>query len=210
MQSDPFYDPRRNRHRLFVGSHPPVSTSCPGGATLNTKCLGWRHILVPLDFSFRSREALRFAVSLAEPLGARVSLQHVVVPDSYPLTHPLRSMQLPALAHKAQVRLMRLRRVLRRCGLDGEILASTGLPFQQILGAIMELEVDLLVITSHGRTGLKRLILGSLAETLLRRAPCPVLVVRNATREEAWASESVIPSARNEPAHRTTQNRLPR
>lgn len=198
MPPDPFYDPRRHRSRLFVGSHPAISASCPVGETANTKCLGWRHILVPLDFSFRSREALRFAVSLAEPLGARVSLQHVVVPDSYPLTHPLRSMQLPALAHKAQVRLMHLRRVLRRCGLDVEILASTGLPFQQIFGAIVELDVDLLVITSHGRTGLKRLILGSLAETLVRKAPCPVLVVRDATREDAWANESRIPRAGNE------------
>jgi len=168
---------------------------------------GRRHILVPLDFSSRSREALRYAVSLAQPLGARVSLQHVVVPDTYPLTHPLRSLQLPALAHKARLRLSRLRAVLRRCGLDGEILASTGLPFQQILGAIVELEADLLVITSHGRAGLKRLIFGSLAETLIRKAPCPVLVVRKATPEDARGSEPIVPSARNEFAHWTPQRR---
>ncbi|MEK7674340.1 MAG: universal stress protein [Verrucomicrobiota bacterium] len=138
----------------------------------------YQRILVPLDFSRRSLRALKHAVSLAEPLRAKVSLLHVVVPDTHPLTHPVRQFHLPALLAESRSKLARLQAVLRRRGLDGEVVASVGLPFEQITAAARELQADLLVLTTHGRTGLKRLLVGSTAEMVLRNAPCPVLVLR--------------------------------
>jgi universal stress protein A len=140
-----------------------------------------QHILVPVDFSHCSWRALSHAVALAEPLRATVSLLHVVVPDTHPLTHPVRQFHLPELLAESRSKLARLQTVLRRRGLAGEVWTRVGLPFEQIAAVAGEVHADLLVLATHGHSGLTRLLVGSTADMVLRHAPCPVLVVRDST-----------------------------
>ena len=62
-------------------------------------------------------------------------------------------------------------------------LVRTGSPADEIVDAAKEMGVDLIILSTHGRTGLKHLLLGSMTENVVRRAPCPVLVVRERERE---------------------------
>ena len=66
----------------------------------------------------------------------------------------------------------------RRASIGAEALVRAGQPYYEITTAAKELDVDLIVITTHGRTGLKHALLGSTAERVVRHAPCPVLTVR--------------------------------
>jgi nucleotide-binding universal stress UspA family protein len=142
-----------------------------------------REILATTDFSDESRAGVRYAVALAEKLGAAVALLHVVEPTSQmagieavPITGDgterttLARAQLKKLAQRASGGGLRLTPCLR-----------TGIPFHEITGAARERAADLIVIATHGNTGTKRVLLGSTAERVVRHAPCPVLTVRTPT-----------------------------
>lgn len=125
-------------------------------------------ILVPIDFSEESYRALDFAVPLAQRFGATVHVVHVYegTPD-------------PEVARRL------VERVEQRCGVhpgDPECHLRSGKPFQELNSAAKELKADLIVIASHGHRGFKHLMLGSVAEKIVRHSECPVLVVREATR----------------------------
>lgn len=141
-----------------------------------------RHILVPLDFSDNSRKALRYAIALARQFGARITLLHVVEP----LIYPADSGFVPVEAHawegnllkETKARLDALVREEMPSDLAVETAVVTGNAFMEVAEVAREKKVDLLVITTHGYTGLKHLVLGSTAERVVRYAPCPVMVVR--------------------------------
>lgn len=135
-------------------------------------------ILVPLDGSPYSEAALQSASFMARAFGS--SLKLVTVEEiPYPL-HPAE-----AAVHKAEswqdaqkyldARAHELRQ--QGCDVTTKVLRA-GQPAQRILEEMAEERVDLLVIGSHGRTGLTRLLLGSVAERLAREAPCPVMISR--------------------------------
>lgn len=141
-----------------------------------------KRILVPIDFSENSMKALRYAAAFARQFDAKVSLLHVVVPVPVaadygygPVIPPYQEEmairriedQLAALGRK-EVGAERLSEVAVRCGSA----------FDEIGRAAKELAVDLIVLSTHGYTGLKHILLGSTAERVVRHAPCPVLVVR--------------------------------
>lgn len=126
-----------------------------------------QRILVPLDFSGKSRQALQFAAPLAGKFSARVLLLHVLPEKSS--------------ASRRTAALKRLRDTGQKLLLDGmldEPLVRTGRPGREILAAARQNNVDLIALTTSGQTGLKRLIAGSTAEEVIRLAPCPVLSVR--------------------------------
>jgi nucleotide-binding universal stress UspA family protein len=130
-------------------------------------------ILVPLDFSGKSRQALRYAVPLAQKFSARIHLVHVL-PD-------------PGKTPREEVTRLRLA-ALKRLGETGaQLLPSRvraenavlhGDPAAQILALAGRQSIDLIVLTTKGRTGLKRVLVGSTAERIMREAPCPVMSVR--------------------------------
>jgi nucleotide-binding universal stress UspA family protein len=139
------------------------------------------HILVPIDFSPYAEHALDYAIALAQRLQARVTLVHVF--------------QLPPVVHvegkrwpsstliddlEADVRrdLEADRARITAAGLEGECVMVQGIPFQEILDTAKARHVDLIVMGTHGRTGLSHVLLGSVAERVVRLAPCPVLVAR--------------------------------
>lgn len=136
-----------------------------------------RHILVPIDFSGISRQALDVAVPLAKKFAAKISLLHVVPPNTYPPAFGL-LLDATSVAEKAERELAAVARRHIPATLRNVTLVSTGQPAREITDAVRRLKVDLLVLTTHGHTSLAHVVLGSTAEQVVRYAPCPVLTVR--------------------------------
>ncbi|UCE87140.1 MAG: universal stress protein [Deltaproteobacteria bacterium] len=141
-----------------------------------------RTILVATDFSDASRAALEWAVSIAEPHGARIVLGHAMSPALRPGSVPP-FLVLPPDYHE-QVREACLRELddlvsgVRSRGLEAEYQLETGVPAPTVLGWATKCEADLLVSGTRGLTGFKHVLLGSTAEQLVRGAACPMLTVR--------------------------------
>jgi nucleotide-binding universal stress UspA family protein len=141
-----------------------------------------RHLLVPTDFSESSRRALDEAVGLAQTFGAKLTLLHVVelpsyVTDGHTPVHVSTALRDDLQGH-AQQELAKL--PPGGSGAPVEIVRRVvvGAPHQQILAAAVAERVDWIVMATHGRTGLSHLVMGSVAERVVRTAPCPVLTIR--------------------------------
>lgn len=144
-------------------------------------------ILLPSDFSECSAEAARAARRLAEHFGSRLTVLHVL--DEPAALDPMFRGEVP-------VELLRGRmEQYAREGMDRFVadhfqglpdvvtLAASGVPYREILRAARETGAGLIVIGTHGRTGVEHVIFGSTAEKVVRMAPCPVLSVRQGGRE---------------------------
>jgi nucleotide-binding universal stress UspA family protein len=142
-----------------------------------------RHILVPTDFSDGSAEAYETALAMAEDTGARLTLFHVQnlpglgLPD---VIMPVAPEMLRHMEHSVELILEQLVSRARQRGLDADYktMVGSGNIHGEICRAAKELGVDLLVLGAHGKGGFGHAILGSVAEKVVRRAPCPVLTVR--------------------------------
>ncbi|HEX2689726.1 MAG TPA: universal stress protein [Kofleriaceae bacterium] len=139
-----------------------------------------RQILVPTDLSEGAEQALDYACDLARALGARVHLLNVVsipalgVPE---LGLTLTSAMIDQLVVDNQAAIDRL--ATTRCaGRVGQVLVRVGNARDVINETAKELGVDLIVMCTHGRRGISRALLGSIAQTVARSAPCAVLTVR--------------------------------
>lgn len=132
-----------------------------------------QHLLVPLDFSGKSRQALRYAVPLAQKFSAKIHLVHVLSVD-----RKTDKTTLPRLKQEALKRLTQMAEQLLPPKLHTDNLVLTGDPAQQILAAANKFDIDMIVLTTKGSSGLKRILLGSTAEHIMRHATCPVLSVR--------------------------------
>ena len=140
-----------------------------------------QHVLVPIDFSATADRALAYAIALAQQLQARLTLLHVL--DMTPLAMGDMDTGMPvsaldALETEAQHLLQASLERVQRAGLQGESLLVQGTPTQTIVDTAGEQGVDLILMGTHGRTGLAHVFLGSVAEHVVRQAPCPVLVMR--------------------------------
>jgi universal stress protein A len=138
-------------------------------------------ILVPTDFSPASKKALSYALRLAEERGSQITLLHVLEAET-----PLTLAGRPAAAAFSEQELANTEESLRAlvdeaaaAGLDGaKSIVRTGVATHEIIQAAKELDVDLIVIATHGFTGWKHFAIGSTAERVARAASCPVLVIR--------------------------------
>ena len=138
-------------------------------------------ILVPLDFSPPSRQALAAAVAFARRFRAKLTLLHVVEPVATPdfaASSPLvmENDEVMAAAKRELGSLVKVAKIPR--GTVEKLLVRFGSAFHEIAGAAGTLTADLIIISTHGYTGLKHVLLGSTTERVVRHAPCPVLVVR--------------------------------
>ena len=158
------------------------------GGTAPAAVFGLKTVLVPTDFSACSQKALQYAILFARQFDARLLLLHVT-PVSYPAAGDLGAIDLPALERDlhagAEEELAALVRREIKAPLQARTLVRTGRAAQEIVAAAAELEADLIVIATHGHTGLRHVLLGSTAESVVRRAPCPVLTVREHEHEFA-------------------------
>ncbi len=144
-------------------------------------------ILVPTDFSSTSGKALEYAAALAAQFGATITLLHVAEIGSMGYEHG--AGDFPRM--EAQLRIAAEKQIAD-CVNDSpeiEIQIGRGWPFggkrayHEIVEAAREQHSDLIIISTHGITGLDHLIMGSTAERVVRFAPCPVLVVRGREHE---------------------------
>jgi nucleotide-binding universal stress UspA family protein len=135
------------------------------------------NILVPTDFSSCAERALDYACALAVKLGAKI---HVVnaIDAAFPELSVSFTDVIASLRQHNTAALEKLLAPRRAQVALGEARVVDGDPRDVILGMAGTVHADLIVIGSHGRRGLSRLILGSVAEDIVRRAPCPVLAVR--------------------------------
>jgi len=139
------------------------------------------HFLVPIDFSACAEQALDYAIRLARTLNARLTVLHVIQP--VPMAGVDMGVALPeAYLRELEEAVQRnMEEALARvtaAGLTAERVVLYGVPFQEIVEAAKARQVDLIVMGTHGHTGLMYVFLGSVAEKVVRLAPCSVLVVR--------------------------------
>jgi nucleotide-binding universal stress UspA family protein len=155
-----------------------------------------KRIHCPVDLSTFSLEAAKLAVKVAENSGATLYLLHVIDNPYDELYMSSLTEADPALIEMYQNEPAKRAKVLRRTVEHSEVLlkqfchpwvenlskvrylVSSGNPFEKILDAAEGQRVDLIVLATHGRTGVKRLLIGNVAEKVVRHAPCPVLTVR--------------------------------
>ena len=147
------------------------------------KTLGLRlkKILVPMDFSKLSKDALPWATFLAEQFEAEIILFHVVekFPIDYLLGKELTSHTIVPLIKQAEADFEIVASDLAKAfGIKISAAVREGKPHEEICETARTLDADLIVLTTHGYTGLKHVWLGSTAERVVRHASCPVLVVR--------------------------------
>ena len=144
-----------------------------------------KKILVPVDFSKVSKAALAYAAFLAGQFGTEFILLHVTEksPIDYLLGPGLMNHLVVPMMKQAEADLARLAGSLSKAhGAHLTAIVRTGKPFEEICRAARTLGADLIVLTTHGHTGLKHVMLGSTAERVVRHADCPVLVVRDRLR----------------------------
>ena len=153
----------------------------------------FERVLVPVDFAPHSAEAVRVACDVASHYSASITLVHVhepvdyALPEGYVLYTPD---QLSRITAELESRLSATQRDVEDLGVtrvDRRLLQ--GAAAVEIVELARSAAFDLIVMGTHGRTGLKHVLMGSVAERVLRTAPCPVLTVK--ASETAKAKDSV-------------------
>lgn len=167
----------RRDERLLAAAASPAT---PASSAFRLK-----KILVPIDFSDCARKALQYAIPLAQEHGGGLTLLYVV-PPAYASGEyggidyaQLQSQMRDSGAQELQ----RLTATEVQGRVPADTLVRLGAPAVEIVEAAAQLDIDAIVIGTHGRTGLKHVMLGSVAENVVRRAPCPVLVVKEREHE---------------------------
>lgn len=145
-------------------------------------------ILVPTDFSKFSEAALKYAAAFADKFGAEIHLLHVAqdlalfIPDMVTVTPPL----VPTIEQITSAATEAFERLVRENHLEKFTIhraVREGPPFSEIVRYAKEKEIDLIVMGTHGRGALAHMLLGSVTEKVVRKAPCPVLTVRHPEHE---------------------------
>lgn len=158
------------------GENPATLKNCKPA----TMAFRMRTILVPIDFSDCSVGAINYAMGLAELCQGRLILLHIVEPGLYP--ENFAAVQALEETNRSQMetgneRLEELNRKIIGQRVPAETLVRLGRAPSEIPDTARALGADLIVIATHGHTGVKHVLLGSTAERVVRQAPCPVLTV---------------------------------
>jgi nucleotide-binding universal stress UspA family protein len=141
-----------------------------------------RQILAPTDFSEFSKQAVESARALAQTFGAKLLLLHVVELPAYPIEDFVPSSMsttlLEDLERQASLDLAQVLPESPNATVEVIRQVAVGTPYRKIVEVAEAEKVDLIVMATHGRTGLGHLVMGSVAERVVRTAPCPVLTIR--------------------------------
>lgn len=142
--------------------------------------LSLKKILVPTDFSACAADALRLAQEIAQKFEGTITLLHVYQIPAYPLAEGTYVGGPQVTAEIVKDILAALERAKDEAGASVPISTqiAEGVPYLEVARVAREGHFDLIVIGTHGRTGLRHLLLGSVAERVVRTASCPVLTVR--------------------------------
>jgi nucleotide-binding universal stress UspA family protein len=140
------------------------------------------HILVPTDFGEPSRRALDAAVELAKTFGASLTLMHTAEVSNYVAVGegPM-LLDITPIERAARAKLDEAVAEVRKRLPEARSLFAVGVAWERILDAIAHTKADLVVMGTHGRGGVRHLLLGSVTEKVVRASPVPVLTVRDAS-----------------------------
>jgi universal stress protein A len=154
-----------------------------------------KQILVPVDFSEVSMQALDYAVDLSKGFDAAVTALFVVEPLYYaaPPTAYGAATQVAMLLDDqrklGREQLAKLAAKMEKKGVSFRTLLQEGTPYERIAATAKRIKADLIVMATHGRTGLSHLLMGSVAEKVVRLAPCPVLTLQGYKPRKARAAK---------------------
>lgn len=144
-------------------------------------------IVVPIDFSEYSKKAFRYAIDFAQTFGAEMILVYVVEPIIYPADFSFGQVALPSMEREIQDRSLEQLQVLIQkevpAGIRARSTIRSGKPFVEIIQLAKEEKADLIIIATHGHSGIEHVLFGSTAEKVVRKSPCPVLSIRSPERE---------------------------
>lgn len=142
----------------------------------------YKRILVPIDFSEYSKKALASSVALAKTFHAELILIYVVETAVYPADFGFGQVTIPAvereMTERGEAELKKLVATQVAGAVPAQVIVVGGKPFLEIIKAAEEERADLIVIATHGHTGVEHILFGSTAEKVVRKAPCDVMVVR--------------------------------
>jgi nucleotide-binding universal stress UspA family protein len=140
-----------------------------------------KSILFPTDFSEGSAEALKYAVEFANRYGAKLYVLHVIYDVAKASGWYVPHVSMDAIYKDIQEG---ARKELDNFGVNElgglkniERIVLTGVPYQEIMNCAVKNKIDMIIIGTHGRTGIDRILFGSTAAQVVRNAPCPVLTV---------------------------------
>ena len=144
-----------------------------------------KNILCPVDHSDCSKEALKYAVSFAIKDNSKLYLLHVIDIRTFDESINAMTPQIPDDKTLAQLKTKLLDCIPEeiRDDMDVEALVVQGIPFVEIISTAKKNDVDMIVLGSHGRTGITHMMMGSVSEKVVRKAPCPVLTVRKSDQK---------------------------
>jgi nucleotide-binding universal stress UspA family protein len=142
----------------------------------------FRHILAPTDFSEYSTQAVTSALEWAKKFGAKLTIVHVIELPPYPVEGyvppSLSATFMDDLERQATTDLAQLVPEAESAGVEVARVVAVGSPYRKIIDMAEAEQVDLIVMATAGRTGFSRLVMGSIAERVVRSASCPVLTIR--------------------------------
>ncbi|MDQ1274342.1 MAG: hypothetical protein QG591_2972 [Planctomycetota bacterium] len=141
-----------------------------------------KNILCPIDYSVYSEMALKYAIEFAEKYQAKLYLVHVLDIRVYDINDPdLYNVNIvdEETINKLRERLLKCVNEDTKSKISVEAIIIQGVPFAEIIRTAKECKIDLIVLGTHGRTGLSHALMGSVAEKVVRKAPCPVLTIRH-------------------------------
>lgn len=141
-----------------------------------------RNIVVPVDLSEHTPAVISHARAVAALYNATIHLLHVVEDVAYPTVYGIDPLTpvLPDVMERAEESLQRYAQQIRtQTGITVKTHVVTGYAAEDIVHTAKELKADLILMGTHGRTGLRRFLIGSVAEKVVRRTPCPVFIVKN-------------------------------
>jgi len=144
--------------------------------------LQYKKILVPIDFSDFSKAALKYAVTFAKQYKAKLILVYVMEPIIYPPDFSMGQITLPTvnfeMDRRAKEELEKLAENEITELVDVTTIIKTGKPFVEIIETAKEEDADLIIISTHGHSGVEHILFGSTADKVVQKAPCPVLTIR--------------------------------
>lgn len=142
-----------------------------------------KKVLVPIDFSDYSKNSLKYAVNFSKYFQAELFLIYVIEPVIYPPDFSMGQIAIPAIDGEIDKRAFDELQNLAKNEIPADVkckcIIRTGKPYMEIIETAKEEDIDLIIIASHGHTGVEHILFGSTAEKVVRKAPCPVLSFRD-------------------------------
>ncbi|MDD5009754.1 MAG: universal stress protein [Syntrophorhabdaceae bacterium] len=141
----------------------------------------FKKIVCPVDFSEFTEEIVTYAVSIAKKFNAELHLFHVIPNLNYftPYESFLTPENLVAIENNIGVEVDRdFNKIIKKIDIPVKKITKTGVTFVEIIDYVKTEAIDLIVMGTHGRSGIEHILIGSVAEKVVRKAPCPVLTIR--------------------------------